>query len=73
VSNGRRLGRGLYHRLDRLVPTVHPAGCAICRTWTAVMLVGEDGPHRAEPCVGCGRLVPTRLLRRYHGIRLSDV
>ncbi len=63
----------LRRRLDRIEAAVRPpVGCATCRDWHAVVLVGEDGLTRPEKCPDCGRVVPVRE-RVYVGVRLADV
>ncbi len=63
----------LGRRLDKLEPRVRPVGCPTCRSWTPVLLIGDDGPHRTEACPDCGRTVPGRLVRVYVGVNLRDV
>lgn len=67
-----RCSASLSRRLDRLEPKLRPVGCAICRDWTRVLLVGNDGPLRPEACPGCGRVVGG-LTRVYVGVRLAAV
>lgn len=50
-----------------------PPGCATCRSWTGVVLAGEDGVHSPEQCPGCGRVVPATLVVRMEGVALAAV
>lgn len=47
-------------RLARL-EDVAPRGCALCRTWSPIVLADDDGrDDRPERCPCCGRVVPIR-------------
>ena len=63
----------LRRRIDRLAAAYRrPEGCATCRHWQPVVLVGEDGPSRPERCPDCGRAVP--IAQRVHiGVRLASI
>ncbi len=61
----------LERRLE-LLEARRPVGCATCRHWGGVLLVGDDGPVRPERCPDCGRR-PQSLTRVYVGVNLSRV
>jgi hypothetical protein len=59
-------------RLARVEAVLQAAlGCGACRGWTGVVLEGDDGPHRPEACLGCGRAVPVTQVVRLEGVQLA--
>ena len=61
---------GLAGRVAR-VRVVVPEGCAACRSWPAVWLVGAGDQEPPVACGGCGRVAP--LIVSLVGVRLVDV
>lgn len=46
-------------RLARLDRALVPKGCALCRSWSPVVLCDDEGePARPEICPDGGRVVP---------------
>lgn len=61
-------------RLANLEPRLLPMpGCATCRGWSWVLLVGDDGPHRPERCPDCGRVVPGTLVVHLVGVAIATL
>jgi hypothetical protein len=45
-------------RIARLADR-QPRGCAVCRDWSTIVLVDDDGAiSRPDACPACGRVVP---------------
>ncbi len=61
----------LRRRTERVRAQV-PPGCAACRGWPMVWLIGVDDPEPPAACGQCGREIAAET-RVYMGVMLADV